>query len=65
MNGEKYHCSRNTSFVGRIRKLLFATCRFYHNENVMVNVDDSSSVFPIRTLTNNQSLCDAVHSTKQ
>ena len=31
----------------------------------MLDVDDSSSVFPIRALTNNQPLCDAMHSTKQ
>ena len=30
----------------------------------MLDVDNSSSVFPIRALTGNQSLCDAVHSTK-
>ena len=30
----------------------------------MLDVDDSLSVFPIRALTDNQSLCDAVHSTK-
>ena len=31
-NGKKYHCSRNTCFVRRIRKLLLV--RFYHQGHV-------------------------------